>query len=214
MAKKESKSEERELTPRDIARRTLENKVFQGILGSNNVRSNPFLYGQLGAQGGETSYANAMSSPDAQKARSELYQKSKAKGDQLGVYGEPSIGNYEVSTDIIQQLEEEKQRLSLADLGEIVKGVASGFKFDVPEALKDYIPLELYQKAASSGKEDIREALSEEEIDALATYERVLSPAYNRGAALRAAQSGYFADITPIANQISEKYAPKEQTRH
>ena len=216
---KEMTPEEIRAQQRNFARKTLENKVFQGVLGGNQVRSNPFLYGQFGVTGAEGTYEESMGSDDAKKARDAAYKRAKARGDSLGVYGEPAITNYEVSADIIQQIEENKQRLPLGDLVEIVKGVAPGFKFDLPEALKDYVIDDIQTKIniakATSRREDLKveDILTETEYDALMVYQGILSQAYNRGFALRTAQPGYFADLNSAAEKVSEKYKPKEEKK-
>ncbi|MCX6749141.1 MAG: hypothetical protein NTW17_00135, partial [Candidatus Pacearchaeota archaeon] len=125
---------------RDFARKTLESKVFQNVLGSNQVRSNQSLYGSLGVQGAEATSSEVMGSNEATQARNTAYEKAKTRGDKLGIYGEPAITNYEVSAEMVEQIEEAKKRLSLEDLTQIVKGIATGLKFDLPEELKNYVP--------------------------------------------------------------------------
>ena len=217
--------EKKELTPEQIrekqrehARLTLENKVFQNVLGSNNTRSNPFLYGQLGIQGAESSYLEAMNSKEANEVRTRLYSTKKEQGDRLGVYGEPSVNNYDVSMDIIQQIESNKHILSLGELEGIVKGIAGdlGYDFNVPNELKDYVPKNLIEKiqiaSLKAGKVvDPKEVLSEQEFDALSVYQGILSQAYNRGVSLRTAN--YFGDLNGLGKQISEKYKPKENEK-
>jgi len=196
---------------REFARTTLESKVYQNILGSNQVKSNPFLYGQLGVQGAEDTYGQAMGSEEARKARDSAYKKAKEKGDHLHIFGEPSIGNYEVSAEIIEQLEENKLRLSLGDFEQIVRGISPNVE-GIPEELKGYVSGDLYMRviqAQNAGK-DIKDALNERETDAFNAYQ-MLSEAYNRGVALRSAQQGYFADINGALKKISEKYKPKEK---
>ena len=212
--------EEQIATKRDFARKTLENLVFQNILGSNQVRSNQALYGTLGVQGAEAVYPEAMGSEEAGKSRTKLYQKAKKRGDHLGVYGEPAITNYEVSADIIEQIEENKKILPLGELAKIVKAVAPGFKFEVPAQLKDYVPGELYAKiqmAHLAAQREVRkpesDGLSETERDAFIVYQKLLSPAYDRGVALKASQQGYFADLNEAAEQFAEKYKAPEANR-
>ena len=214
---------EKELTPEQIrekqkehARKTLESKVFQGVVGSNHVRSNPFLYGQLGVQGAESTYEGAMNSQEFNEIRTDLYKTKKAQEDKLGVYGEPSVNNYDVNMNIINQVEENKAVLSLGELEGIVKEIGKDMKynFEMPKELANYVPRELDEKIQlKSIKEGRRvkpeEALNEQELEAMAVYQQILSPAYTRAVSLRTAN--YFADINQLGRQISEKYKPIER---
>jgi len=209
-------------TPRDIARKTLENKVLQGVLSGNQILENQSLYGQLAVNGAKNTYNETMNSREVKEIKDDLYKKAKERGDGLGVYGEPSIGNYEVSSEIIEQLEENKSRLPLKDLGEIVKSIAGNYNYDfeVPKELGDYVPLELQIKmqrarilveSAQKGKKiKPEDALDEKEKDALQVYE-LLSQAYNRGVSL--STCNYFADVNGLGKKIMEKYKPKESEK-
>ena len=204
-------------TAREIARKTLENKVLQGVLGSNQIKTNPFLYGQLAVDGAENTYNEIMNSEKVKEIKDGLYKQNKKRGDMLGVYGEPSISNYDVSVEILQQLEENKSRLPLKDLGELVKSIAGNYNYDfeVPKELGDYVPLELQEKmqiaaikSAQEGKKIKPEGvLNEKEKDALKVYE-LLSQAYNRGVSF--GTCNYFADVNELGKKIMEKYKPKE----
>jgi len=198
-------------TQRGIARKTLENKVLQGVLGSNQIRKNQFLYGQLAVDGAENTYNGLMNTEEVKEVKDNLYKEKKEKGDELGVCGEPSVTNYDASVEIIEQLEENKSRLPLKDLGEIVKNIAGNFDYDfeVPKELSDYVPLELQIKLIKSKHENKKpeDMLDEKEKDALKVYQ-LLSQAYNLGVSLRT--SNYFVDLNELGKKIMEKYKPKE----
>jgi len=208
--------ENKQPTPRDIAISTLENKVFQGIVSKNQILKNQFLYGKLAVNGAENTN-ELMNSEEARKVRDNLYKKAKEKGDRLGVYGEPSITDYAVSTDVIEQIEENKSRLSLGDLEGIVKSLGKdfGYDFEMPKELEKYIPAKLQEKmqiaaikASGDGKKiNPEDVLTEEEMKALDVYE-FLSESYNRGVSLKACN--YFADLNRLGAAIKEKYQPKE----
>ncbi len=221
---------QREMTPEEeraarinISRKTLESKVLQGVMGINNLRSNPFEYGQLALNGVESSYQDVMASKELQEIKKGLYKQKSEKGKELGAFGEPSISNYDVSVAVIEQLYENMERLPLGDLGDIVGnlGKSFGYDFKVPEALKGYVPAELQEKiqlkAIMEGKSgrDIKpeEALTEQEIDAMNIYQRLLQPAYVRSAAIASAKSSYFADINGLGKQYAEKYKSKEDSK-
>ncbi len=205
----EGQSKERQLTPREIARKSLESKFLQGIAGANIVRSNPFQYGELGMHGGESTYEASMTSPEVQKMREEAYKAAKKEGQQLGVFGEPSYPtNYELSKKVMRELAEYRQSVTLSDLGEIVKQLAPDFKFEIPAELGAYVPNELIAKSHFFDKKE----MGEPEKDALQTYQ-LLSTAYERAIALRVAQSGYFADLNQAGKQISDKYKKPEEKK-
>jgi len=161
-----------------------------------------------------------MNTENAQKIKQSLYERAKEKGDRFGAYGRPSITDYDISVEILGQIEENKSRLPLKELGEIVKSIAGNYNYDfnVPKELSDYVPLELQEKiqkaaikATEEGKEidtrEINKILSEKENDALQVYQ-LLSQAYNRAVSL--GTCNYFADMNELGNQITEKYKPKE----
>lgn len=213
-----------QLTPEEIREKrrnhaisVLEHKAFQDVLGSNKLMSNPFEYGSLGTNGANESYNDAMSNPEVQSIRSDLMKEARQKGDQLGIYGEPSVGNYEIATKIAEDIETSKAKLSLEDLAKIVKGVAGdkGYKFDLPEEIKDYIPAELMVKIQEKSMEegrrlDPREVLNQDEYHAFETYQRILSPAYDKGITLEAAQRNYFKEENALARYIQD-YHKKEE---
>ena len=210
-----NKKSPRQLTPIEIARQSLESKLLQKIAGGNVVRSNPLDYGQLGLHGGEAAYESAMNSDHVKKIREDAHKKAKAEGDALGVFGEPAYPtNYDVSVKVMRELEEYKAVIPLKELGDIVKGVAPGFDFTVPSELENYVPAELFPKIAraQSAKKSSNKAdeLTGVEQDAFNVYQ-LLSQAYSRGIGLRAARSGYFADLNQVAEKITEKYKKPEK---
>ena len=217
MENKQLTKKEIEEERKKVARKTLENKVLQGVLGGNQIMKKPFLYGKLASDGAENTYNETMNTEEMKKIKDDLYKEKKEKGDMLGVFGEPSITNYDVSAEIIQQLEENKLRLPLKDLEEIVKSIAGNYNYDfeVPKELSDYVPLELQEKIQKAAIESAQEgkkinpedALNEKEKDALQVYQ-LLSQAYNRAVSL--STCNYFADLNELGKSIMEKYKPKE----
>ena len=198
----EEEQSQRQLTPLEIARKSLESTLLQGIAGANIVKSNPFQYGELGMHGGDLVYEQSMDSDEVKKIREEAYKSAKRQGQQLGVFGEPSYPtNYEISMKVMRELAEFRQSIPLGDLGEIVKKLAPDFKLEVPKELGAYVPIEILAKAQSSKKDE----LAGPENDALQVYQ-LLNMAYERAIALRTAQSGYFADLNQAAEKITGKY--------
>ncbi len=215
-------TDKQKMTPEEIrekqkkhAKMTLEDKLNQKFLGSNHVMKNQALYGQLGVSSAESVYDECIKSQKANEVRNEVYKERKEEGDSFDVYGEPAIGNYDISVYMLKQIEESKSLLPLGELEGIVKNIASEFDFEVPEELKNYVPAELYQKtqlAKLSGKNEYE--LSEQEKDALVIYQELLSKAYNRGAALNSAKENSFADLNSLGKKISEKYNPKKENSY
>ncbi len=197
----------------DNVKKTLEDKFIQNIVGSNAVKTNPFMYGQLGVAGGEQTYNEVMFSEKANKIKQETYNQKKKEGEQLGVVGEPTYEtNYDISLKIAKQVNEVMAMAKLKDLEKIVKTVAKGFEFEIPENLKNYSMQEVLVKAVN-GKGELDESkLNEDEQKVLAT-QQLLSQAYTRGVSLIASQSNYFADLNFKAKQIMDSYKPAGEAK-
>lgn len=205
-----SKDTQEKIDRRERSRTNLEFKLYQNIAGSNQVKSDPFLYGQLGLQGGEETYISSMDSEEIRKRKDQDYKQRRKEGERLGIAGEPAYPtDYSVSLRIVKQLEESKALLSLGELEEVIKNVASGLELSVPEEisvpeeLRDMFSYELMEKVAEG------QTLTKKEEEALVRYE-LLSKVYNRCAAIRASRSGSFTDLKQMGEQISEKYRPKD----
>jgi hypothetical protein len=207
--------EKEKLTPRErekkrveISRKTLENIALQSVLSANQILENQSSYGDLAVNGAKKLYNEAMNSKEAREVRDNLCEKAQEKGDQLSVYGKPSIGDYEVSTEILQQLKENKLRLPLKDLGDIVKSLAGNYKYDfeVPKGLENYVPLELEMKR-QMGEINPEDALTEKEKQALSVY-NFLSEVYNRVVSLGTCD--YLADLNELGRKMMKMYKPKE----
>jgi len=222
---------DQEMTPeeirenaRTVARKTLENIDFQNIVSGGEIMNNQTLYGELAATGGQEAYDKGMTSESVRDIRKILQKEKKEEAERLGTYARPSISDYDVEANVIGQVNENKLLLPLGDLEEIVKGISEGFgyEFEVPADLRDYNPQELQRKVQKVIREKVKkgetnvdpqkvakEILDEKEIDAMAIYEGILSPAYTRGVALRAASRHYFTDFNTFGKRFIEKYKPK-----
>ena len=137
--------------------------------------------------------------------KDDIYKEKLEEGKKYGVYGEPIYPtNYDISLKIAQQVEEHKTLIPLKDLEEIVKKIAEGFDFSVPEQLKEITPIEILHKAQKGAE------LNEYDKDVLMVYQ-MLSEVYNRAVALKISKEGYFSDFNEMGKKISEKYAPKKE---
>jgi len=207
MEKKLSPEEERERDRVKNVKSTLESKLIQSAIGGNEVKANPYLYGQIGLSGGEQTYVDAMSGEDANKVRAEFYKEKQKERADLGIAEEaPYTTNYDVVSRLKKQLGEVQMIAKLSELEEYAKSAGAKLDFEVPEDLKNYSQGELYRKAVNEeGKIDIRK-LDDKERDAL-QMQQVLTQSYERAIGLRAAQTNYFSDLSSAGKQIADKYS-------
>lgn len=198
-----------------IVKATLENKLLQGTLGSNLVKSDSFMYGQLGKQGGDQTYENIIFNEEFTKQKQTLYKEKKAAMQQNGVYGEPSISDSDVSMLIMKQLREVMGKATIGELEKYAKSAGANLSFKSPDELKGLS----YEKAIESamkkgalsrnGKLD-ENKLTETEKDTIMLHQ-TYSQAYERACALDASQQGYFAEINAQGSAIAEKYKKAEK---
>ncbi len=202
--------ENKQPTARDIAIKTLEDIALQGVLGVNEILENQSEYGTSAVNGAKNTYNEAMNSKEAREVKDILYKEKLEKGKEKGVYGVPSINDYDVSMFIREQIDENKFKLSLGDLEAIVKklGEDFGYNFKLPTELRNYIPKKLHEKiqiaAIKAGKKEINpgDVLNEKEMKALGFYD-FLSKAYNHGVALKTCN--YFGDLNALGEKMMEK---------
>ncbi len=206
MAKELSPEEQREKNRVENVKSTLESKLIQSAIGGNEVKANPYLYGQLGLSGGEQTYVDAMGGENANKVRADLYKEKQVERQQLGIAEEaPYATNYDVVAKLKKQLGEVQMIAKISELEEYAKSAGANLDFEVPEDLKNYSQEELYKKAINKeGKIDIKK-LDDKERDAL-QMQQVLTQSYERAIGLRAAQTNYFADLSSAGKQIANKY--------
>ncbi len=207
---------EKTLTPEEAmkkrkehARKTLENKVFQEIVGSSEVMSNQSFYGHNMVQGAKPAYDDAINSEEILKIRKKLYSEKVKEAEEKGIhtYARPSINDYDVEIDVRTQIEENKPVLSIGELEDIVKNIAGDFGVKVPDVLRDYVPLDIL--ITKDGKKRDEKELSETEKEARVFYSQ-LSQIYNRANAYKASEKSRYADLVEPLVQIAEKYKKPE----
>src|SRR3989338_2638535 len=211
--------EEQIAKKREFARKTLENRVFQDIVGSGQVMAHQAEYGSRAVTAAKPAYDGAILSDEAREVRDRLYKEKREEGEKRGIYARPSIDDDAVEKDIIDQVDENKLLLPLKDLAEIVRGIDSDLKA-IPKELEAYVPAELARKIAVAhaknpeGREEeiFRAALNEEEQIAFGLYQR-LSGAYDAVNAYRISGQGALAGVNGFIYQISEKYKKPEKTK-
>ena len=210
MANENQKGEDRERIVK-----TLESKFIQNSVGSNLVKTNPYLYaGELGYQSAGSVYTQTMSGKEAKEEKDSLYNSKKQEGEQLGVFGEPAYpSDYDLSVKLARQLYETITVAKISELEKAAKSVGAKLDFEVPAELKDYVNAELIQKAYNpeKGEVDVK-SLDEKEQHALALYQ-VLTESYRRACALKTTQTNYFADLSEQGKKICDSYKPKEENK-
>ena len=215
MAEKEKTKEEAEEARANIVKKTLDWKLMQDAVGSNIVKTNPYLYtGQLGLQSANSIYDSAMISEDAQKERNAMHNARVEEYRKKGVSGEPAYpSSGDLSYKLMLQLDEVLAVSKLSELEKAAKSVGAKLSFEVPKELQNYsyanLQKELAKYADSEGKVDIK-SLGEKEQHAIALYS-VLSESYKRACALKATQANYFADLNETGRKITERYKPEEK---
>ena len=207
-------TKEKELTPEEHralnVKNTLESKLMQNIVGGNQVKKNPFVYGQLGLQGGEQTYLDAKSDEDFHNQRKAMYDQSLKQKEQLGIAEEPSYPtDYQVVAQMMTGLQEVQAMAKLSELEKYAKAVGADLDFEVPEELKDIseadIIIEAKEKGALTEKGLNLSKLDKKYNDAYHIKE-LLTKSYERACALNAGQTNYFTDLNQMGKQIVDEY--------
>lgn len=204
--------QKKELSPEEqrtlIVKKTLESKLMQGTLGSNTVLTNPYMFGQLGLNGGKQGYEQITSGEEFNKTRSEIYSEKKKQIEGSGVYGEPAMpSNADISAYLINQVREVMTIAKLSELEKYAKDAGAKLDFSVPEQLKNYSINDLAKRMKEEKREKPKEG---DEENAFKMYQ-ILSESYTRACAVNVAKSNYFTDLDSAGKEIAEKYKPKEK---
>ena len=171
-------------TQRKLARMTLENRVFQNLVGSGEVMAHQAEYGSRAVESADPLYNTAINSDEAKKIKDTIYERKRESGKRKGIYARPSVSDYDIEEAMREQVSASMILLPLKDLSEILRGIDSGVKA-IPKELEAYVPAELNRKIAEAQArnpereiEDIaKSALNEQEQKAYALYNG-LSQAY------------------------------------
>jgi hypothetical protein len=208
MAEKEG--EKKELSNLE---KTLLRGDFQQIVGTNVAKSDPTRYGSFGLEVAEPAYDNVMQSEAIAKVRNAEYQNKKAEYQSRGVFGDPAyLSNPEVSNLVMKQIDEQMSIASLGELYNVIKKIAPGLDFKIPEQLKGLSQTKLMQSAiekkALTDKGLDAKKLSEDEQNAFALYQ-TLSSTYKEANVLNLLNAGVYGQANAVGNAIWEKYNPK-----
>lgn len=191
------KSEERrkEEARAENVKKTLENKAFQKVLGTNKGKTNPYEFGQLAQPGIDEAYNDVTTEKDFVDKKKELQEQY----NQLGVYGEATTSA--VSAQIMRQIEEVKQMAKIGELEKYAKEAGADINFKIPEELKKYTVYDSINKEndlSDEQREDIQKAYS------------ILTQAYDRGATLQ--NINYFTDLDSAGKELQNKYKKEKSS--
>jgi len=103
MAKQMSREEMQKIRKDMIenSRTSLENVVYQDVMGANQLRTNPFKYGEYGLGAGERKYESFSQDEKIRKMKDDIFAQRQNRGKALGVYGEPVYPtNYDISLNV------------------------------------------------------------------------------------------------------------------
>jgi len=201
MTKEYSKLEQKALLVKD----TLNSKFISNVVGSNLVQ-NERKWGEMGKIIGAQTYSKVIKDEEFSKEKQDIYNQKKAEYEKLGVYGDPSISNPEVSAKIMQQLEEILTVATLEELGKYAKEIGAKIDFEIPEELKKYSKMEILQKHVDpqTGQVDVEKLTDKEKI--VLEYHDKLSKVYKRACSMNTMNSHYFSDLNQEGKQLTEHY--------
>ena len=197
--------EEEKLSPEEqralIVKKTLEDTLYQEITGGNEVKNNPFLYGQLALQGAEQTYRNAEFSDGFRKIEKEIYDDRLKQKKALGIFEDPVVTHYDVVARIISSLREVQQKAKLSELEKYAKSTGAEINFEIPKDLQNYSVADVVEKM----QKEKREKPTEQE-QVVISFSRLISEAYVRACALNAFKTNYYSDINIAGKEMAEGY--------
>ena len=206
--KAKENAQEREKQRALNVKKTLENRLFQDVLGSNQVLSNPFMFGELGMQGANGSYSEATAGEAFNQERQSVYSGMKSQYQQMGIYGEPAMpSNADISARLVQQVKEVSAIATLGELEKYSKEIGAKIDFEIPEKLKNAS----YMDIMIAMKEEGRDKPKDDYEAAVLGMHQTLTGFYERACSVNSIQSSYFTDLNQMGSQISEMYAPKKK---
>jgi len=203
---KQTKAQEAEDARALNVKNTLEALLSQNVIGANQVKTNPFEYGQLGTNSADGIYSDFTASGEFNAKRMQTLAQRTAQMNKAGVYGEPSMpSNADVSLDMITQVRQVYAIANVGELEEHARALGAELGFEVPEELKGYTQMGLLQGAINKEGKFDQDLLSVEEQTALEIHQ-TLTDAYERACAVNTAIPGYFTEFNANAGQILEAY--------
>ena len=144
---------EKELTPREIAKKNLESRLYQDVLATNNY--------QVGVENGKRgvdswlkgAYNNVTEDKAFSENREELYKNKREMMRSVGVYGEPSMPtNADIALGIVDTIHRSLNEIALEDLYSVMTSIDSNVKkYSLPEKGKNLSRAEIIKKAEEVG---------------------------------------------------------------
>jgi hypothetical protein len=195
----------------------LKNSFYLNILGSNTLRNEHSLYGELAENIGQNEYLKAMNSKEGngvrQNIHSKLIENEEKERNELGIADMPEVPyptNYQLTKYVLGILKESTGNLPIGDLEKIVGETAKGAKFQVPEELKQYEEKrkKIIQNGQIEGKkyEEIVKMLDRDSEVVLQQYRNVAYETLKRGTAYKLLESHKYDDINSAIEKISQSY--------
>ena len=162
---------EKELTPREIAKKNLESRLYQDVLATNNY--------QVGVENGKRgvdswlngAYSDVTGDKAFSENREELYRNKREMIRRAGVYGEPSMPtNADIALGIVDTIHRSLDEIALEELYEVMTSIDSAVKdkYSLPKKGKNLSRNEIIKKAEEVGAikdKDGKKALDLEKLD-------------------------------------------------
>ena len=92
---------QKEMTPEEVAEKSLTSEAYQRAYGLTLVQDDPTKYGGAAYQGARTSLESIMEDDELTGLKKAMYDQKKREGQEAGVEGEPSpVTNYDVQVRV------------------------------------------------------------------------------------------------------------------
>jgi hypothetical protein len=192
-------------------------KSLMVYAGARELNGESNKFGEIGAKAGKLGYATFVTSPEADKYRKAIYAGKMEEYNQSGTVAMPEYAtNYELEKMALALIDDASSRVKFSDLEKIVTESNKECKFKVPEKFKgltaEQVQIKIKKKAEESKAKGEKYKPSEEENDAMVTYQTLME-AYNLGAAFKMVQGYYMNGVNQTSEVLNEKYKPKEEKK-
>jgi hypothetical protein len=202
---------------KEVALKTLENKVMQNIIGGAEVKQQRSLYGELGYSNANKIYNNTKTEEDFNNKRNEFYKERLDNKDSRNPEEISYPTDYEIVESYLKQKDEAIGTLSLGDLEDLIINSTDNLLKEnnssselIPKNLREFSYEDIIKKIKENGEinesgEINLDKLGKDEKYALNFY-NLLSTAYTRLCAFNLNKSSYFSDIKDNFDELSERY--------
>jgi hypothetical protein len=210
-AKAEKMLQEKEERRAKIVKTTLESALYKTLIGGNEAQ-NVGLYGSRRAEAAKSEYIQAQASEEWNKQRQGLLEQKTQEADKLGINLEsPNVSSYEVQVKMAEAFQEVTAMAKLSELEKYAVAAGAKLDFKIPDKLKDYIPIEVQQKAVSRANGDSKKIKLSEDEEATLGLHQALYQSLKRAYALSIGNDLYFTEANKVGKGIEAKYNPKPE---